>query len=302
MSTFPTITVVTPNYNQAAFLEATILSVINQGYPNLEYIIMDGGSTDGSVEIIKKYESQLTYWVSEKDGGMYNALNKGFDKATGEVLMYINSDDILMPGCLSIIGKIFVRYPGINWITGYYHWLNEANEVIGIKKNSHWSVIDYINNNYQWIQQESTVWSRTAWNNAGAKFNTKFKLAADMDLWSKFFLQSNPVVADFGIGAFRIRANQLSQTKINEYHQEAYKIISQLKMNADKKSIRNASYFKIISRLKYYIQKTVIFNHYFLIEILNKILLKIRGKDERIVYEKDEWLKRHESNASLYKL
>ena len=94
MKNLPKISIVTPSFNQAQFIEETILSVLNQNYPNLEYIIIDGGSTDGSVDIIKKYADKIAYWVSEKDSGMYDAINKGFGKSTGEILAWINSDDI----------------------------------------------------------------------------------------------------------------------------------------------------------------------------------------------------------------
>ena len=104
---FDKISIVTPSYNQGRFLEQTILSVIGQQYPNLEYIVMDGGSTDNSVEIIKKYESQLTHWESEKDRGQAHALNKGFAMATGTIYGWINSDDFYLPGTLSFVAEQF---------------------------------------------------------------------------------------------------------------------------------------------------------------------------------------------------
>ncbi|MFN6460354.1 MAG: glycosyltransferase family 2 protein [Nostoc sp. DedVER02] len=117
-SEWPKISIVTPNYNYGHFLEETIRSVLLQGYPNLEYIVVDGLSTDNSVEIIKKYEPWLTYWESEKDQGQSNAINKGFKKVTGSILNWLNSDDALMPNALNVLGEIFSLNPDIDWISG----------------------------------------------------------------------------------------------------------------------------------------------------------------------------------------
>lgn len=114
------ITIVTPSYNQGQFLEETILSVLNQDYPNLEYIIIDGGSTDNSVDIIKKYENHLTYWVSEKDNGQTHAINKGFRKATGDILNWLNSDDTLLPGAISSIARCFASNSIVDFAYGDY--------------------------------------------------------------------------------------------------------------------------------------------------------------------------------------
>ena len=109
MNNYPKFTIVTPNYNGDKFLEQTILSVINQNYPNLEYIIIDGGSNDSSIEIIKKYENYLTYWISEPDNGMYEAIQKGFDKSTGEIMAWVNSDDMSHNNSFFTVHKQFVE-------------------------------------------------------------------------------------------------------------------------------------------------------------------------------------------------
>jgi glycosyltransferase involved in cell wall biosynthesis len=103
----PKISIITPSYNQGHFIEETITSVLDQGYPNLEYIIMDGGSKDNTVEVIKKYEKHITYWVSERDKGQSDAINKGFARATGDVINWLNSDDYYAKGTLQKVGEVF---------------------------------------------------------------------------------------------------------------------------------------------------------------------------------------------------
>ncbi len=115
---WPRITVVTPTFNQGPFIEETIRSVLLQGHPNLEYIIMDGGSTDQTVDIIKKYERWLAYWVSEKDRGQAHAINKGWARATGDILAWINSDDWYLPGALQTVSEHFFTKPQSMWIAG----------------------------------------------------------------------------------------------------------------------------------------------------------------------------------------
>lgn len=126
MNNYPKITIVTPSYNQGQYIEDTILSVLNQSYPNLEYIIIDGESTDNTVEIIKKYADRLAYWVSEKDSGQSNAINKGFSRATGDIINWLNSDDQLMPGALHTIAKYFQQNPDAIIVHGRIEYFGET--------------------------------------------------------------------------------------------------------------------------------------------------------------------------------
>lgn len=126
----PSITVVTPSYNQAAYLERTILSVLNQGYPNLEFIIIDGGSTDGSVDIIKHYSSQLAYWESTPDRGQSHAINKGLQRATGDWVCWQNSDDVFYPSAFLLVAQAVQKSPQLDFIIGDINLIDEADNLI----------------------------------------------------------------------------------------------------------------------------------------------------------------------------
>jgi glycosyltransferase involved in cell wall biosynthesis len=127
---WPKISIVTPSHNQGEFIEETIRSVLAQPYPNLEYIIIDGGSVDGTVDIIRKYEDNLAYWVSEGDRGQANAINKGFEKATGKIFGWINSDDFYYPRVFEVIARTFVKHADIAMVHGYEHQADRNGNII----------------------------------------------------------------------------------------------------------------------------------------------------------------------------
>lgn len=218
----------------APFLELTIQSVLNQEYPNLEYVIIDGGSTDGSIDIIKKYESKLTFWVSEKDNGMYDAINKGFQKTSGDILTYINADDLLCYKSLFTVADIFSENESIEWLTGTVNQIDENNRSVYVGDYQRWSKFRYYNRDYYWIQQEGTFWRKSLWEKAGGYISTMHKLASDLELWCRFFKYSELYVIRATLASFRLRkANQKSLNQMEAYHSEARSIIDSLEISKE---------------------------------------------------------------------
>src|SRR4051812_33606750 len=160
MSSLPRITVVTPSFNQAQYLEQTIRSVLDQGYPNLEYIVIDGGSTDGSVDILRRYDDELAYWVSEPDAGQSWAINRGIERATGDVVAYINSDDYYLPGAFAHAMPLFAD-TGIRWVAGTCEYRNEDGtlDVLWVPKRPTGPRPGWIRNIW-YVPQASSFWRR----------------------------------------------------------------------------------------------------------------------------------------------
>lgn len=230
MSSLPKISIVTPSFNQGQFLEDTILSVVNQNYPNLEYIIIDGGSTDGSVEIIKKYEKYLAYWVSEPDKGHGHALNKGFARSTGEIMAWINSDDKYYPYTFNTIAEIFNSFRDINWIQGKNSWVDLSGRLLDVQF-SYINIFSYLLGEYKWIQQESVFWRRSLWERSGAHISEKLELMFDGELWTRFFLVDDLWHLDLVISCFRIHEKNRSYLQIDKVYQEMNDVIKIMKTN-----------------------------------------------------------------------
>jgi GT2 family glycosyltransferase len=182
MTLLPRVSVVTPSFNQAPFLEETIQSVLSQDYPNIEYIIMDGGSTDGSVDIVKRYASRLSYWVSEPDGGQPDALRKGFARASGEVLAWLNSDDVYFPGAVSLAVAAFRDSPSVGVVSGGCRIMTSTGNRLRDIPARHVSLLDQLWGND--IRQPSTFFLRTAYSAVGGLDET-FHYSMDYDLWLK---------------------------------------------------------------------------------------------------------------------
>lgn len=219
----PVISIVTPSFNQKDYLEECIDSILSQNYPHLEYVIMDGGSTDGSMGVIKKYEKYLKYWKSEKDNGQYAAINEGFNHTTGDVMTWLNSDDLLYPRTLHAIGSLFGRREDVNWVTGRPSIIsgNEMSMLDFVR----WTRKELFDLNSGFIQQEGTFWRRTLWEQAGGNVSEKYKLASDFELWARFFRYSRlHSIVNLNAG-FRKHEGQKSERYFDEYLKETSRII-----------------------------------------------------------------------------
>lgn len=181
---WPKISVVTPSFNQARYIESTIKSVLDQGYPNLEYIIIDGGSNDGSAEIIERYSDQLAYWVSEPDEGQTDALVKGFGRATGEILCWLCSDDLYEPKTLCEMAEVFVRNPQWQVVYGDSLWIDANDNFIRPKKEIGFNRFVWMYD-HNYLPQPSTFWRRRIYEEVGG-LDTRLDLTMDADLWIRF--------------------------------------------------------------------------------------------------------------------
>lgn len=186
---WPKITIVTPTFNRMEFLEETILSVLNQDYPNLEYIIVDGGSSNPEVlEMIRKYEDRLAWWISEPDGGHAEAIRKGFHKATGEILAWLCSDDVYVPGALRAVGECFWNHPDADVVYGNTNVIDEHSHFVREFRAvpySRLSLFTHIN-----LHQPSTFWTRSLYERIGGKVggaNLEFNVyEPNVDLFLRF--------------------------------------------------------------------------------------------------------------------
>lgn len=215
----PLISVITPSYNQGKFIRATIESVLSQDYPNLEYIVVDGGSQDETLSILKSYGKKL-HFLSEADHGQSDAINKGLRIAKGDVLCYLNSDDILLPGSLSIVGTYFMSHKNCNWATGDCHVIGEDGQLL---INHNWLISGYkrlllrfytpsllkiVDNIFP---QPSTFWSRKAYERVG-EFSTHYHYVMDYDYWLRLSKYYRPHDLKRVLSGFRMQPNSKSET------------------------------------------------------------------------------------------
>ena len=211
----PKISVVTPSLNQAEFLEETIRSVILQGYPRSEYIVIDGGSTDGSIDILERYSAHINYWVSEPDEGQTQALNKGFARANGEWQMWLNSDDVLLPGALHRLAATIRNNPNADWIVGNVVVTDEnlqpKRTFEPVCNTDDWT--DFLCNKRKTgtsIPQPGSCWSRNAWLEAG-KLDETLRYVMDFEYWVRLARKGyRPLLLPEDLALFRLTSTSKS--------------------------------------------------------------------------------------------
>ena len=210
----PKISIVTPSFNQGGFIERTLLSVIDQQYPALEYFVQDGNSKDKTVEVLQAYQDQLSGWASEKDSGQSQAINRGFAKTSGEIMAWLNSDDLLLPGSLQTVADYFNRHPDVDVVYGNRLMIDGDDQEIG-----RWIMPGHDSNVLSWVDyvpQETLFWRRRLWDKVGGHIDESFCFAMDWDLLVRF----REAGAKFAhipqfLGAFRVHSEQKTSAAIN---------------------------------------------------------------------------------------
>ena len=205
----PKLSIVTPSFEQGRFLARTLYSVISQRYPDLEYVVQDGASTDGTREVLKRFGPLLTRWTSEPDEGQADAINRGFAYTSGEIMGWLNSDDLLLPGSLVYVARYFTEHPEVEVVYGHRVLIDETDNQIGA-----WTLPahdDLALTLADYVPQETLFWRRRVWDAAGARGDPSFRYALDWELLLRFREAGAKMVRlPRYIGAFRVHDQQKS--------------------------------------------------------------------------------------------
>ena len=223
------VSIITPSFNQAAYLEQTILSVLGQDYPRIEYIVIDGASTDGSVDVIRKHESKLAYWVSEKDRGQADAINKGFARATGDIMAWLNSDDYYLPGAVSAAAKVFEENPDVAMVYGNMLAVDEHGKIFNTLSYRQLTLEDLLC--FQIIGQPAVFMRRAALDDL--RLEPSFHLLLDHHLWIQIAQRGRILHVPQTWAAARYHAEAKNRAKAAEFGREAFRILEIVAQDAN---------------------------------------------------------------------
>lgn len=229
---WPRMSIVTPSYNQGQFLEEALLSVMQQDYPNLEYIVVDGGSTDGSVDIIRRYGDKLAYWVSERDGGQSEALNKGFARATGEILGWLNSDDMLEEGALRHVAKVLDKRGEASWVVGRSVICDQQGEPLFVRDVTDIDEETFVKWLEKWFPQQSTFFTRAMHERTGP-VREDLHYCMDLDLWIRMYSVAEPRVIAEVLSRYRVHDQAKCASNRKGVIFELEKVLASHKMLSD---------------------------------------------------------------------
>lgn len=223
MNVNPRISVVVPSYNKGRYIEQTLRSIIDQGYPNLELIVIDGGSSDESVEIIRRHAGHIAYWVSEPDGGQTQGLIKGFQRATGEIQCWLNADDLHEPHTLHEVARFFCAHPQARFVYGNWTWMDRDGNALYYRREMgfyRWLWL-YA---YDYIPQPAAFWRRDLYEEVGG-LDPRYSLTMDADLFARFARVCHPQHLDRPLARFRSYPEQRNQAHRANSDREQYEIL-----------------------------------------------------------------------------
>lgn len=226
MTDLPLVSIVTPSFNQAQFLEQTILSVLNQDYPNIEYLVVDGGSTDGSVEIIQRYSDRLDWWVSEKDRGQADGINKGLARARGKYVAWLNSDDFFLPGAVRQAVALLEQHPELAFVHGDLQVVDENGKVINVLTYGDWGVRGLMA--FKIIGQPAVFMRRSALEQAGL-LDLSYHFLLDHQLWLRLALQGGTLYQPTLWAGEHVHAASKNTAQAAQFGQEAFRIVEWMK-------------------------------------------------------------------------
>lgn len=230
MDKLPLISIITPSYNQANYLESAMISVLQQDYPNLEYIVVDGNSTDGSQKIIQKYENQLAWWVSEDDEGQADAFNKGLRHATGKYIGWLNSDDLFLPGSIREAVTLLESNPILGFVFGDVQSIDQNGDITNIMKYGDWQLDDLMQ--FRIIGQPAVFMRRDILEQAGG-LDSSYHFLLDHHLWLKLAARASIKYSGRLWAAARFHASAKNVAQASKFGQEAYRLVEWMQTHPD---------------------------------------------------------------------